>query len=428
MSLTLIGDPKQTIYLFRSSNPDIISKMDRLLPGAQEGFILKNYRSVKQLVELSNHVVRLFKHNFEVKNSDPHLGEQDDFVKIKKFFKTEEEASYVAKEISYLKRSGVEFKDISILARTNKQLLDFEAGLITEKIPYIIKYDSRSILNQSAFKLIYSIFSLMLNPKDINALCEIILALKGVGAKFIEQIREKLNYILFNYRGFNVWDFVNAGNLEGSTKQYKTLYSFMDDILFPARKIFEKDVSVLGFYSELMSLLDNHIEFDKEKDKEKDKERLLKFTIERDSFIRAFSTLSKVYKILLEDIYFKELDNLNQFVQLYEMLQLSQESYFEQKKGSMKERNAVSLSTIHSFKGKESPIIFGVGLRSYAEKVLYNFEDTCVFYVLVTRAKRKLYLTSSKYIRGFKGDLIPSCNNEFLNYYEDCFKKCYRGE
>lgn len=426
MSLTLIGDPMQTLYLFRDANPDILTKMDKLLPGAQEGFILKNYRSPKQLVELSNKVAQLFRNKFEVRDSDPYNKEVDDFVEIKEFYNTEQEASYVSKEIASLIRGGVNPKDISILARTNRQLLDFEAGLITERIPYIIKYDSRSVLNQSAFKVIYSIFSLMLNPKDINALCEVILPLKGVGSKFIEQIRQKLNYILINNRGFNLWDFINSSALEGFTKQYKILYTFMDEILFPARKIFEKDSSILGFNMELMSLFDNHIEFHKEKDSSS--EGFLKFTIERDSFLKAFSTFSKVYKILMEDIDFQKLNNLDKFVHLYQMLQLSQESYFEVKKGKMKERNAVSLSTIHSFKGKENPYIFGVGLRSYAEKVLSNFESLCVFYVLVTRSKRKLYLTYSRYIRGFKGDLIRSCNNEFLEYYKGCVIKFYGEE
>jgi DNA helicase-2/ATP-dependent DNA helicase PcrA len=420
LALNLIGDPKQTLYLFRNANPDLLAKMDILLPGSKNVSILKNYRSSKQLVQLANYISEIFKEDFNiVKYSDPVKGEEKDYLKIKEFENPQMESSFVSKEIVKLIHEGIILDNISILARTNNELLEFEAGLITEKIPYKIKYDSRSILNQSAFKILYSIYSIMFNSKDINALCEILLPIKGFGSKFIEQIRDRLNYLLLRDNSFSIFDFVKEEYLNKNTKQYKILYEFMEKGLKPIRKCFQNDrMNFLSFNREILDILKNTVEFDQGEEKYNS---ILKLTIEESYFIKAINTLSKMYSILLEEYTFKKMNDINKFFYIYQTLQLSQDTFILNKGGVKK--SSILLSTIHSFKGKESDYIFGVSLKSYKLKTLNNFEDKCVFYVLVTRAKKKLYLTSSRYIRGFKGDLVRSYENEFLNLYQKNIKR-----
>jgi DNA helicase-2/ATP-dependent DNA helicase PcrA len=420
LALTLIGDPKQTLYLFRQANPDLLSKMDLLIPGSERGFILKNYRSSEQLVQLANFISEIFKEDFEVEYSDPIKEKEEDYLTIKEFLTPQMESTFLSKEIVKLIQKGVIPDNISILARTNNELLEFEAGLIIEKIPYKIKYDSRSILNQSAFKFLYSIYSIMFNPKDINALCEILLPIKGFGAKFIEQIRNKLTYLLFRNDNFSIFNFLCEEYLEKTTKQYKILYEFVEKVLKPMRGCFQNDkMTFLGFNREILDILKNTIEFDQGEEKYGS----IKITIEISYFNKAIATFSKMYSILLEDYDFKKMDDINKFFHIYQTLQLSQDTFVQNKGGGGNKKSSVLLSTIHSFKGKESDYIFGVGLKSYRSKTLSNFEDKCVFYVLVTRAKKKLYLTSSEYIQGFKGNLVRSCENEFLDLYTNNIKR-----
>lgn len=417
MSLTLIGDSKQTLYMFRNANPDILEKMDKLISDSQEGCILKNYRSPKQLVMLSNYFSEVFKGDLKIHGSDPFKEVEDHVLEVNQYDTVISESRNVSREISNLRKNGIDLKDIAILARTNRQLLDFEAGLITEQIPYIIKYDSRSVLNQSSFKVLYSIYSLMINPKDINALCEIILPIKGIGVKFIEELRGKVLFLLRKGVDFSVFDHINVETLGKNTKQYQILCSFVDKVLKAIWKVFrQENTNFLSLNFSIQDILNNQVEFDNEKNYDS----IARLTITRDAFNRAFSTFSKIYRIALEDFEFKKQSEFQRFVKIYEMLQMSQEAYMDyrnQKRSDGDKKSAVILSTIHSYKGKEAPYVFVVCLRSYQDINKDSFENKCVFYVSVTRAKKKLYLSSSNLIRSFKGELIRAGDNPFIRMY-----------
>lgn len=419
MSLTLIGDPKQTIYQFRGSNPNILEKMDVLFEGSgtQEGFILKNYRSSKQLVLLANYFSEVFEGDLKVHDSDPHKEAENDVLSIKEFETVIIESRYISREIAKLRDRGVDLKNIAILARTNRQLLDFEGGLISEKIPYIIRYDSRSVLNQSAFKVLYSIYSILFNPKDIGALCEILIPIKGIGAKFIDNLRSKVLYMIRQDAKFSLFDDINPRTMGKMTKQFQSLYDLLDKILRPMRDVFKKEnTSFLSFNSALRDKFNRWVECDGERNED----ATLKFTISRDMFNRAYSVFSNIYKVSLEDQTFKSKGDAEKFIYIYETLQLSQEAYTEYKNQTVakgEKKSAVTLSTIHSFKGKEADYVFGACLRKYNDVNPTDFAEKCVFYVLITRARRKLYLTSSELIRSFKGDLIHAGSNVFIDRY-----------
>jgi DNA helicase-2/ATP-dependent DNA helicase PcrA len=422
MSLTLIGDPKQTLYLFRNANPDILEHMDRLLscPEHQEGYILKNYRSPKQLVMLANYFSSVFHGRLQVHHSDPHKDVEEDVLSVKTFDSVISESRFVSREISKLRNQGVDLKNIAILARTNRQLLDFEGGLISEKIPYIIRYDSRSVLNQSAFKVLYSIYSLLFNPKDINALCEICIPIKGIGAKFIDNLREKALYLMRKNPNFSIFTDIHPQNMGKMTKQFQMLYDLLEKIVKPMQNEFlKKTTNFFSFNSFLKDILYRWVECDGERNGD----AVIKFTISRDMFNRAFTVFHNIYKIASEDFEFKNSTDLDKFIKIYETLQLSQEAYTEYKNQNGEKKSAVMLSTIHSYKGKEADHIFGTCLRRYNEVNTELFSEKCVFYVLVTRAKRKLYLTSSELIRSFKGDLIRAGSNDFIEKYLEGLSK-----
>lgn len=417
MSLTLIGDPKQTLYLFRFANPDILEKMDKLIPDAQEGRILKNYRAPKQLVMLANYFSDVFKGDLEVHYSDPHKDVETDVLSVKEFDTVIMESRYVSQEVSKLRDKEVDLKDIAILARTNRQLLEFEGGLISEKVPYIIRYDSRSVLNQSSFKVIYSIYSILFNPRDINALCEILIPIKGIGEKFIEGLRSKVLYDMRDNPDFSVFEDINPRTMGKMTKQFQSLYDFIEKVLKPAREMFMKqNMNFPSFNIGLRAILNNHVEYDGDKNDD----AVVKLTITREMFSRSFSIFHNIYTISLEDAEFQSKNDFERFVKIYETLQLSQEVYTEyknQKVQAGERRSAVTLSTIHGAKGLEWSYVFGVSLRRYADVNPHVFENKCVFYVLITRAKKKLFLTSSEYIRSFKGDLIQAGDNPFIEQY-----------
>ena len=182
MSLTLIFDSCQFLYGFNFANYTIAENFHKIVPTVQMGYIQKNYRSPKQLVILSNLYARIFRGSIETEPSVPHLGRGDNCLEYCNFNDPRQEVYYTANSIRALHdKEGAAWKDVAVLARTNRSLYDFESGLIAAQIPYIIKFDSRSLINQSAFKVMFSLYSLLFNPKDIYALLEIVGIIKGIG-------------------------------------------------------------------------------------------------------------------------------------------------------------------------------------------------------------------------------------------------------
>jgi len=418
MSLMLIGDSMQTLYCWRNARPDLLEHMGDLVPGVQNGYALKNYRSPKQLVLLSNYFAELFAdHKYEVVPSVPHLPTRKGCLSVRLFDNSHQEIRYLIKDIIDLNASGVDWKQISILSRTNKSLLDLEAGLIAGKVPYTVKYDSRSVMNQSPFKVMYSIYSLMFNPKDINSFCEILLPVKGIGPKFLDELRKQFYEKLQQTRRSSVLDHIQA--IRGKSKQWETACNFINQVLRPIRAKFKSDgCNFLVFNREVWGILQHFLQFDKARNENAS----FNVSIEYEIFMKVFNILNNIYKVMAEDLDFMRKTELERFLEVYQSLSLSQDAYssiMQEKRKRKDDKNRVNLNTVHSFKGRQNDYIYVANLRPIFPVDYYDFETKCVFYVAATRAKKKLTLSFSENVLTYSGQLRTSPENKLLLHYLD---------
>ena len=188
MPVTIVGDAIQSIYVFQGATPDLFTNMNKFIT-MEKVTLKKNYRSVALWVDLASQFRMICKDNIpDTEGMEPHREPQKGCLVIQEFDTSFQEYKFMAEEMIHLvKDKGRKYSDIAVISRINRNLVNMEAYCLKYRIPYKIKYDSRSILRQSPFKFIYSILSIALNPLDSSSMFEIATMFKGFGKVASEQ-------------------------------------------------------------------------------------------------------------------------------------------------------------------------------------------------------------------------------------------------
>ncbi|MFN3353515.1 MAG: ATP-dependent helicase, partial [Brevundimonas sp.] len=131
-----VGDDDQSIYGWRGAEVDNILRFERDFPGAKVIRLERNYRSTKHILGAASGLIAA--------NRD-RLGktlwtedQSGDKVKVRGVWDGEAEARLIADEIETARRSGMRYKDISVLVRASFQMRAFEERFVMLAIPYAV--------------------------------------------------------------------------------------------------------------------------------------------------------------------------------------------------------------------------------------------------------------------------------------------------
>jgi DNA helicase-2/ATP-dependent DNA helicase PcrA len=162
-SLTVVGDSDQSIYAFRGADIRNISEFERDFPGARVVLLEQNYRSTQNILSAANAVIS---HNFDRKDKKlwTDVGAGDPIIGFTGYSQ-HDEAQFVADEIEALRRAGLPYGQMAVFYRTNSQSRALEEILIRAAIPYKIMggtkfYDRAEIKDALAYLVAVS------NPAD----------------------------------------------------------------------------------------------------------------------------------------------------------------------------------------------------------------------------------------------------------------------
>ena len=133
-NIFVVGDIDQTIYTWRGATIENLLEFDQQYPNAQTIILEHNYRSTATIVDASNTIIEENKNRKEKRSSTTNpKGEK---ITIHAAPNAEGEALWIAKKIKSLIRGGITPEDIAILYRTNFQSRALEEGLLHQNIPY----------------------------------------------------------------------------------------------------------------------------------------------------------------------------------------------------------------------------------------------------------------------------------------------------
>jgi len=178
-SLTVVGDSDQSIYAFRGADIRNIVEFERDFPNSKVILLEQNYRSTQNILDAANSVIS---NNFDRKDKKlfTDIGAGDKIVGFTGY-SGHDEAQFVADEIQKLHDEGVAYKDIAVFYRTNAQTRALEEIFIRAALPYRVlggtKFYERAEIKDAMAYLIT-----VANPADPLALRRIMnVPKRGIG-------------------------------------------------------------------------------------------------------------------------------------------------------------------------------------------------------------------------------------------------------
>nr|WP_315047412.1 UvrD-helicase domain-containing protein [uncultured Leptotrichia sp.] len=364
-NICVVGDEDQSIYAFRGANIENILNFEKDYPDAYTIKLERNYRSTKRILDTANELIRNNKSSKGKKLwTDGSEGEK---IKIFNAKTPYDEAEFIVKEIKAKSKSGVDYKDMTILYRTNAQSRVLEEKLLEGNVPYKI-YGGMQFFQRKEIKDILAYLNLLNNRNDNHNFYRIInVPKRSIGEKTLEKIAEIANER--NIPMLDALQFVDETNIRGAVKNtLKDFYNMIQGIYLSldelsVKEVFDEVITKTKYFD---SIEDN------KEDRVKNIEELLNSII--------------------------ELEKRNPHVSLADYLDMV--SLTASTDEMEENENFVKLMTIHSSKGLEFDYVFIAGMEdglfpscSFESSEEDIEEERRLCYVAVTRAKKELYIS-----------------------------------
>lgn len=374
-NLCVVGDVDQNIYSWRGADIKNILQFERHFPEAKIIMLEENYRSTQTIIEASNNIIEKNINRPQKKVfTKNHAGE---LIALYAAMGGQEEAEYVALTAKKLVKDGVAPSEIAVLFRTNFQSRALEEAFINYDVPYQML--GTKFFERREIKDVLSYLRFAMNPSSTNDLVRVInTPPRGIGKVTLLKVVEG-----------------KTAELPAKTREkVDSFFQLIDKIASYAR---EHPVH------ETIAFIMRHtgIEEEYKHDGEEGLERL--------ENIRELVTLGTKYR---------------EYEALEAIEHLLEDSALGSDQDELKEKeefDAVRLMTIHSAKGLEFPYVFITGLEEglfpherLGDERTDEEEERRLFYVALTRAKKKVFL-SYAHIRTIFGSQRVNAPSSFLH-------------
>jgi DNA helicase-2/ATP-dependent DNA helicase PcrA len=133
-NVLVVGDIDQTIYTWRGATIENLLAFEKTYPAARTIILEHNYRSSKTIVDAANSIIEKNKNRKEKTSvTDNPEGEP---ITVHAALNAEAEAMWIAQKIKKLIQNGTPPEEIAVLFRTNFQSRALEEGLLRAGVPY----------------------------------------------------------------------------------------------------------------------------------------------------------------------------------------------------------------------------------------------------------------------------------------------------
>ena len=371
-NVCVVGDDDQSIYKFRGATIENILNFEKVFSGAKTIRLEQNYRSTANILNAANSVIK----NNMGRKGKTLWTESGDGEKVHHYTATNEqdEASHIADVIGEHLRAGASLKDHAVLYRMNAQSNPIETYFARAGIPYRIVGGQR-FFDRKEVKDINSYLAVIVNPRDDVRLRRIINEpARKIGMTTIDKIGElasaagvPMMEIIAHVRDYPALQRASAP-LERFYEMYREL---CDLSISEPLDVFVGDVIKKSGYEAMLKAM-----------KEEGETRL-------ENLGQLVSSIKTYADQNGEDA------TLAGFLE--EVALISDLDSYDN------DADSVTMMTIHSAKGLEFPYVFVIGMEDGifpGDMAKYNEEDMeeerRLCYVAITRAKKELYLSSSR--------------------------------
>ena len=400
-NLCVVGDDDQSIYSWRGANYENILNFEKDFPERKEVKLEQNYRSSSDILAAAN---SLIKNNTNRKIKSLWTGKSGQ-SSIELIFPEDdqEEGSFITRTIrTQAIRRGLPFSEFGILVRTNSLMDTIEEALMADNIPYRVS-GGTSFFQRKEIRDLICYLKTMANPNDDVSLLRIInVPRRGIGKTTVQRLREYAaihSTSLFS----SLSALLAAGTTGLPQRTIDSLSEFRDIIeTFRERMLSGKEMAkalnhLVGEVNYWGFLLIEHQKNDS----------LAKYKFGN---IQRFIDMMERWE--------RDPDTMNPTLYDY-LTRISLVTRDDLTDDD--ERGKVNLMTIHAAKGLEFGVVFVAGTedrfiphaRAIEDDPANIEEERRLFYVALTRAKEKLFLSSCRKRRVMR-EIVDSSPSRFL--------------
>jgi len=402
-NVAVVGDDAQSIYSFRGATIENILQFQKDYDEVKVVMLEQNYRSSQNILNVANEIIGNNKGQIPKKLWTSNVeGEKINLVRTAT---DNDEGKYVADAIQEQKlRNHFRNADFAILYRTNAQSRSYEESLRRMNIAYRI-YGGVSFYQRKEIKDFLSYLRVIVNPRDEEALKRIInYPARGIGKTSIEKA------ILFaNQHDISMWEVLErAAEFGYRASTLEMISNFVIMI-----KMFQSELQKKNAY-DLAVLAGKQTGIVKELFNDKTTEGLARY----ENLQELLNSIKEFTETPTEDGELLD-KSLGSYLQQITLLTDADDD-----KG---ESDVVKLMTIHAAKGLEFPVVFVGGLEEtlFPNAMAINTreeleEERRLFYVAITRAKHKLWLTYANTRYRF-GNLTQNDASRFIDELPGAF-------
>ena len=368
-NLFVVGDDDQSVYGFRGAKPGIMMEFMKDYPKARQILLDVNYRSSGYIVKGALRVIGNNKIRFEKKIEA--FRKPDETVHVQEVKDPVQEAEYVLERIREYREKGVSYTEMAVLYRTNVDARAMSELMTEYQIPFVMKEHLNNIYEH--FIALDMISYLRLSQGEYDR-------------KYFLQIANRPNRYLTR-------ESMKTGNVS-----YESLRRYYRDKDWMVDRI-------------------DQLEWDMKMICDKTPYAAIQYIRKRmgyDEFLKEYAAYRKISSedlfALLEEIW-QNSKGYGTIKEWFEHIESYGKMLKEQNKKNG-EKEGVNLRTMHAAKGLEFDTVFVIeaneGSCPYKKATADEEieEERRLFYVAMTRAKRKLVIS---YVKEKNGkDLLPS--------------------
>ncbi|MBS6519126.1 MAG: ATP-dependent helicase [Clostridiales bacterium] len=376
-NLFIVGDDDQSIYRFRGARPDIMLGFKKDYPDTKEILLDVNYRSTKAIV---NGAARVIRHNV---NRYPKqiitTNEQGETVHIQEVRHPIEESKYVVSQIQDAKKRGIPSSEIAVLFRTNVEARALAETFMEYNMPFRMKERMPNLYEHFIAQDLTTYLKMALGDRSRKS--------------FLAIMNRPNRYI-------------GRDSVEGTTISFESLRKFYCDKDWMLDRIdqLEVDFRILKNMAPYGAI------------------QYIRKHIGYDEFLKEYAAFRKINMEDLKEV-LREIEERAKAFRTIEEWFTHIEEYSEELKRQSQQKEtdpeAITFMTMHGSKGLEFDLVFIIGANETitpykkAETKEEVEEERRMFYVAMTRARKKLIISYTKERNGksmaqsrFVGELL----------------------
>lgn len=363
-NVMVVGDDAQSIYKFRGAHRRNILEFPQRFPGCRIITLTGNYRSTQTILDVANAALENMSEKFDKRLSAAQEGDGEKPPMLA-FRSDLEEAEWIAATIKQARDEGVELSQQAVLFRATFLSLSLQMALRAKAIPFEV-FGGMKLSDMAHVKDLVALLKIIVNPRDVLAWQRALEMLEGVGHKTAERLIGAFH---------PARSLQHACECVESAASTPRLKRSVPELLSMLREAGSRPEAVVLQYNTVLEYLRPRLQ------------------ARYDDWPRRLQDLDALAQIASR---YRQLEDLITDI----ALETPERGQGKAQAAQSHEETPLTLSTIHSAKGLEWDVVFLMGTSDGvlpSSRALHDPEELDeehrLFYVAVTRARKRLYLT-----------------------------------